>query len=76
MNEPEHPEPEHGNDQREWHGAVGGARWGWGMAVPKRAVGTALELRECWDTALSHRAGGWVVLRGAEVGLSDPCGSL
>lgn len=46
--------------------------------LPQRAAGIApvLEFKECWDTALSHRAGGWVVLRGAEVGLSDPCGSL
>lgn len=49
---------------------------GLGMAVPQRAAGTALELRELWNTALSHRVG-WccVELGWAQSSLWVPCNS-
>ena len=34
------------------------------------------ELREHWDTAVSHRVRVWGCLCRAGVGLPDPCGSL
>ena len=52
---------------------------GTGMAQAAQGSGHGpelLELRERWDTALSHRVGVWVVLCGVGVGLSVPCGSL
>ena len=49
-------------------------RWAW-HRLP-RAVGTAPmpELRERWDTALTHW--GWGCCVGPGVGLGDPCGAL
>jgi len=65
---------------REWCEAASVEGWGGqGKALTQRAVGTVpvLQLRECWNTTLGHRAWtvGWPCIEPG-VGLSNPCGSL